>query len=555
VFVSRASQPATVPGRWRRWVRFLDRREPGTSLALFRIAIGLVVVGAVGSVVLHGLVPSLWFDRRHGGFLAATSPNWLVGLIGGPTPSNVWALTVVSLASGILLATGLGGRLTAFVALQSYVALISLNPIGHGGDDILLGNALWLLVLARSTATLSLDCRLRTGRSVSAEPVPAWPRYLVIYQLVLVYWATGIQKVAAEWVPGGDLSALYYILQEPSWVRWDLSWLAWVYPLTQGATLVTWLFEICAPLLLLALWYRRTADRPGRLRAFFNWINHRRLFVVVGVTLHVSLLVLMNVEPFSWATLSFYFCLFRPEEWHALAHRLFGGQPASALAAAGTRWWPPVRAALVTLHLVAVTLLAIPAPPEAALSPEIWRDAQVHDEVSTWADRLSGWGLAVTPTELEEFLRAASQEYLPARNALVAPFEPYYTYCHAYQSWQMFCAPDRAPTRLHVDIEEGGVWRTVAVERDPERPWLDGWLSHHRVRPAVFAFGRGDTGYRNFAAWLAEQAAHDFPGAERVRVRYYKAATPSPEEMRAGHRPEGQFVNPVVLSLAGHARR
>src|SRR5262249_45989543 len=150
--------------------------------------------------------------------------------------------------SGALLALGLGGRVTALVVAQSYLAVSQLNPLCCAGDDRLLSNALWLLVLSRSTVTLSLDCRLRTGRWVSDEPVPAWPRYLAIVQLVLVYGATGLQKMGIDWLPGGGFAALYYILQEPAWVRWDMSWLAWVFPLTQIATAVAWFFEVSAPL-------------------------------------------------------------------------------------------------------------------------------------------------------------------------------------------------------------------------------------------------------------------------------------------------------------------
>jgi len=36
-------------------------------------------------------------------------------------------------------------------------------------------NALWLLVLSQSSATLSLDCRLPHGRWATVEPSPAWP--------------------------------------------------------------------------------------------------------------------------------------------------------------------------------------------------------------------------------------------------------------------------------------------------------------------------------------------------------------------------------------------
>jgi hypothetical protein len=303
-----------VIAAWSRWARFLDDREPGTSLALVRIGSGLCVAGAVAAVVLAGAVPVLWLGPEHGGYTVPATP-WLFRWLGGVTPTTVWGLVAVTLAAGLCLAVGLGGRLPALVALLSYPALVGINLDAFGAYDLVISNALWLLVLARSTATLALDCRLRTGRWTSDEPVPAWPRYLAIYQLVLIYWSTGAHKLSSAWVPGGDASALYYILQQPTWQRWDMSWLAWAYPLTRAATLLTWLWEVSAPLLLLALWYRATADRPGNLRALFNRVNYRRWFVLFGLGMHLGILVLMEVGPFSFIVLSFYPCLYRPEEW------------------------------------------------------------------------------------------------------------------------------------------------------------------------------------------------------------------------------------------------
>jgi hypothetical protein len=100
-----------------------------------------------------------------------------------------------------------------------------------------------------------------------------------------------------------------------------MTWVAWVYPLTQVATAISWLWEITAPLLLLAFWYRATADRPGRLRRLFNRVNFRRLFVVIGVMIHLGILLFLEVGPFSWITLSFYLCLYHPDEWKRAANR------------------------------------------------------------------------------------------------------------------------------------------------------------------------------------------------------------------------------------------
>jgi len=299
---------------WTAWVRFLDRREPGTTLALWRIACGLCVVGAIGSVVLSGAVRPLWLNVADGGYSNLTPP-WQFRLLGGISPGTVNRMIAVTLIAGTLMTLGLGGRLPVFIALQGYLALVNLNAAGTGGYDNAISNSLWLLFLARSTETLSLDCRLRTGSWRSAREVPAWPRYLAIFQLVLIYWSTGAHKLSAAWTPAGGFSAFYYILQQPTWRRGDTSWAAHVYPLTQLATAITWIWELTSPLLLLALWYRATADRPGRLRRLFNRVNFRRVFVLIGLAVHIGILVLMEVGPFSLIMLAFYLCLYHPDEW------------------------------------------------------------------------------------------------------------------------------------------------------------------------------------------------------------------------------------------------
>src|SRR5262249_2922939 len=163
----------------------LNEREPGSTLALFRAACGLCVLYSVGSVAAWGMVPVVWLNPADGGYNHLGSVPRLFRLLGGLTPTTVWWMVAVTLVLGLLLVTGRGGRLTAFLTLQAYQAVTGINPEAGGGYDWLLTNALWLVVLARSTATLSVDCRLRTGRWLSSEPIPAWPRYLAIYQIVL----------------------------------------------------------------------------------------------------------------------------------------------------------------------------------------------------------------------------------------------------------------------------------------------------------------------------------------------------------------------------------
>lgn len=305
---------------WRRWEALLAHKEPAHGLALLRIGLGLVLLVELLSVSLRGLVPMLWMHVDDGGYRAYTRTGaWLVDLLGGPTPPLVWSLVGVGLLSGLGLLLGVASRLAAFLGLQSFLALAWINGHAGGSYDPLITNLLWLMVLADGGSTGSLAARLRTGRWWPDAEVSAWPRYLVVGQMVALYASTGLQKVSASWVPGGDLSALYYILQQPSWHRTDMSWVASVYPLTQLLTLTTWVFEVGSPVLLVAFWARATRATAGPLRRFCNRIDLRSWWLATGALMHIGIMLTMDVGSFSLACLAAYGCFFHADELKAAA--------------------------------------------------------------------------------------------------------------------------------------------------------------------------------------------------------------------------------------------
>jgi len=297
---------------WAAWVELLSIREPGTSLARFRIAVGLVILYSLSSMIAADLVEVMWIDAAYGGLQTLDTSHWLVALLGGRTVDTAWILVGSGLVLATLLVAGLGGRLTVLCTLQVYYAIITAKSTLAGGYDTLITNALWMLLLAESTATLSLDCRRRTGRWVSSRLVPAWPRYLVILQLLVVYGSTGLYKLSPVWTPGGDLSALYWVFQDPTWRRFDMDFTASVYWITQLATAVTWWWEVLAPVMLLVFWFRYTHERGGRVRGWFNRFDLRKPWAAIGISLHLGILVMLNVGPFSPISLAYYLCLVPP---------------------------------------------------------------------------------------------------------------------------------------------------------------------------------------------------------------------------------------------------
>jgi hypothetical protein len=307
---------------WAFWVALMSERERGTTIALFRMSVGLVIFITFLQLLERGVHEVIWFQFDEGGYRTLGRGPMIIQWLGGLNAENVRLLLWVLMTSSFFVAIGFGGRVSAFVCLQAYITIHRINGESSGSSDILVTNALWLLVLARSTQTLSLDCLVATGKLTSEERIPAWPRYLGVLQMVILYCTTGIQKLSIYWTPFGGFSALYFVLQQPSWVRFDMAWTAWVYPLTQLGTATTWIWEITAPIILVILWYRRTPRRGGRLRYWLTLWDFRLLWALVGLTFHSFILLLMVVGPFSPISMSYYWNLFQPREIHAAWRRV-----------------------------------------------------------------------------------------------------------------------------------------------------------------------------------------------------------------------------------------
>jgi hypothetical protein len=316
--------PSASGGPWRRWVDRMATREPGTALALFRITLAVICLHTVLDVWASGVAGWVWVGPADAGVSGVRGGHWLIQALGGVSLGTTHTLMGLAAAGSVSVLLGLGHRLGALVALQAFLALFSMNGSSGGGHDKLITNALWIVLLAPASETLSVWCRLRTGRWTSTRPVVAWPRYLLVFQIAFVYTMTGLQKLGVDWMPWGGFQAVYKSLLLPSWARGDWSAVAWVFPLTQVATVVTWWWESTWPLVLLALWFRSTRTRPGRLRALSNRLDLRTLYVVTGIAMHGTVELFLNVGPFSLISMSYYVACFHPDELSRMGRSVRG---------------------------------------------------------------------------------------------------------------------------------------------------------------------------------------------------------------------------------------
>ncbi|MFT5684429.1 MAG: hypothetical protein ACI8RZ_005370, partial [Myxococcota bacterium] len=113
---------------WRRWVALWAREEPGESLALFRIALGLCILVMVAADA--PMIDVIWVDQSDGGLRVVGEGKRLIAALGGHTRAVVGGMLAGVGLSALTLTLGVLPRLSALVCLQLLLALASSSQPG-----------------------------------------------------------------------------------------------------------------------------------------------------------------------------------------------------------------------------------------------------------------------------------------------------------------------------------------------------------------------------------------------------------------------------------------
>jgi uncharacterized membrane protein YphA (DoxX/SURF4 family) len=271
---------------WRRWVAVCDRREPPALLALVRIGVGVVACADLVYSRCAGLADVLW-SRPPAGYATGYEP-WL-GLDG-----HAWWLIAAIAAAAIAL--GAATRVACIVYVLASLQLARLAPASESALDVLYRIVPIVLACSRCNARWSVDAAIAraVGRPPPAE-IPAWPRYLLALQLLWVYFSAGINKTGAEWGPFGGFTALADSAADPHAARFAAGWAQTLLPLTRVATALAMVFELAAPLYLVAAW--------RRWRVRWLWLG-------IGVAFELGLALVLRLGDFPFGMLALYPALY-----------------------------------------------------------------------------------------------------------------------------------------------------------------------------------------------------------------------------------------------------
>lgn len=302
--------------------RLLSTRESAHAVALVRIVYGLTFVAHFLVNLRHDIWRWVWLSPTDGGVVALASEG--LNAVSQATPTTVPITIGVAIGCALLMAVGAATPIATVGLALAFNWLHELGFNAGGSYDHLGGAVLWVLIFSNAGGVWSVDAWVRRRRGLPALDAPAAVRWLLVWQLVCMYDSTAWHKVSAGWLPFGERDALWYILQQPTWHRTSMEWLAPLFPLTQLATVGTWVFEHLSPMLLVAAWFRHTRLRAGWLRAQCNRVDWRAVYLLIGASMHLGIEATMEVGAFTPLTLGLYAACFSGDEVKRLFRYISG---------------------------------------------------------------------------------------------------------------------------------------------------------------------------------------------------------------------------------------
>jgi len=281
-----------------RWKLHWFAEVPPHIFAAFRIAVGvagcLTMLGMLDVPMLlstQGIAPPL--GREFLGIRAAIDRAGY-GLTAG------WGMWAANFLAYLWLIVGWRTNLASIFAFCASGALIWWNPLPLSAAQHLIHNLTLYLVVSDSGRVWSLDASLaaRSGARLAPTPQPIWPLRLLQYQLCVMYAAAAMHKMLdPSWRDG---TALHYILNYNAFQRIPGQVPPGFEPLIAAATYVTLFWEGFFPLAMLT--------RPTK-----------RLFVLMGIGMHIGMGAMLDLGPFTPTVLAAYFAFIDAEDARALA--------------------------------------------------------------------------------------------------------------------------------------------------------------------------------------------------------------------------------------------
>ncbi|RYZ65502.1 MAG: HTTM domain-containing protein, partial [Proteobacteria bacterium] len=293
----------------------LGRPVDGASLAVFRIAFGVLGVVAGARFFTHG-----WIDKYY------SAPRWFFPYWGfswvKPWPApwmHVHYACIIAAAACVAL--GLRTRIASAVLALAF-------GYAHFCDQTNYLNHYYLYTLLAALGAVvpwsgvaSLDARFRP----MPKTVPLWAVWLFRFQLGVVYFYGAVGKIGSDWLLHGQPLRIWLAANA------ELPWLGRFFHAESTALVFSWAgfsFDLC-------------------IVAFLSWPRTRRPAYAVLVVFHVLTALLFRIGMFPWMMIALSPVFFAPD-WPRRTKSL----PRRTEPTRISRAWLAVAVAYVALQLL-----------------------------------------------------------------------------------------------------------------------------------------------------------------------------------------------------------
>ena len=287
---------------WEKWSAFWFQSNNDLALCIFRIIFASLLLYFYGTRHLD-----LEFFYSNSGLMPQEFLKTIEQFKSRPSVLFfIQDFRIIQVLHGIFLflllclAAGLFTRIVSILVFILHLSFINRNPVALYGVDMISTFYLFYLMFVKSNSHLYLDSLFfKKKNEVIGTQVfvnSAFYRLMQI-QLCIIYAYSGLEKLrGTRWWNG---SAVWDIFSLGSLQRWDLSFIAHVPLLIAASTYIILFWEIYFPVLI--------------------WIPKlRNPLLLIGVGLHLSIGLFLNLPIFAALMLSIYVLFIDPKRLEGL---------------------------------------------------------------------------------------------------------------------------------------------------------------------------------------------------------------------------------------------
>mgnify|MGYP001221512393 CR=1 FL=1 len=295
---------------------FFFRKISAGGFGLMRIFWALTVLWWMGTIFPYvsflysdaGLIPT---DLGHLTFRSEYRYLLLQFVV---DPQFVHILYFSLLISAFLMCIGKWTRVSTTLAVILFFSFQERNLLPLGGGDTVLRCIGFLLIICPELRAYSIDRAQLQWKNWQKKKkflqdlhMSIWPYRLLLFQAIIIYAFSGIEKgLGAMWWDGTAIAAIYHHTHFTILPKWIMD-------IMSGGTVVisyfTLLYELAWAFVLIPKMITKNLPQmilPG---------SYKRALMLGGLIFHIGIGLTMNVGIFVISMLVLYFGLMLPEDW------------------------------------------------------------------------------------------------------------------------------------------------------------------------------------------------------------------------------------------------